>query len=52
MILGGITIGEGATVAAGAIVLDDVPAFRVIAGKKATLRGSTKVSFTNKNEEQ
>ncbi len=50
MILGNITIGEGATVAAGAIVLDNVPASRVITGNKATIRGSAKVSFTNKSE--
>jgi len=50
MILGNITIGEGATVAAGAIVLKSVPASSVVAGNKATLKGATKVSFISKNE--
>lgn len=44
-LLGNIVIGKGASVAAGAIVLEDVPDGRVIAGSKATLKGDAKVSF-------
>jgi len=50
-ILGDITIGEGATVASGAIVLDDVPANRVVAGTKASIKGTSKVSFLADNKE-
>lgn len=48
-LLGNITIGKAAAVAAGAIVLNDVPDGNVAAGQKATIRGTTKVSFTNPN---
>ena len=33
--LKGVTIGEGAIVAAGAVVVKDVPAFAVVAGNPA-----------------
>lgn len=49
-ILGDITIGEGAIVASGAIVLNDVPASRVAAGTKATIKGNSSVSFVTNNE--
>ncbi len=38
-ILGGLTIGEGALVAAGAVVTKDVPDHSVVAGVPAVLRG-------------
>jgi serine O-acetyltransferase len=44
-VLGGISVGENAAVAAGAIVLESVPAKQVVAGQKASLKGATKVSF-------
>ena len=50
IILGDITIGEGAAVASGAIVLHEVPALRVVAGNKATLKGTSTVSFLPNNE--
>ena len=36
-ILKGVTIGEGAIVAAGAVVTKDVPAWTVVAGNPATI---------------
>lgn len=38
IILAGVTIGDGAVVAAGAIVREDVPACAVVAGVPATIR--------------
>ena len=38
VILAGITIGDGAVVAAGAVVREDVPAYAVVAGVPATVR--------------
>ena len=35
MILKGVTIGEGAVVAAGAVVTKDVPAYTLVAGVPA-----------------
>lgn len=37
IILKGVTIGEGAIVAAGAVVTKDVPAWTVVAGNPATI---------------
>lgn len=49
IVLGGITVDENSSVAAGAIVLDDVPPSRVIAGNKASLKGKARVSFISAN---
>lgn len=38
IILAGVTIGDGAVVAAGAVVREDVPAFAVVAGVPATIK--------------
>lgn len=38
IILAGVTIGDGAVVAAGAVVREDVPAYAVVAGVPATVR--------------
>ncbi|MEI2703283.1 MAG: DapH/DapD/GlmU-related protein [Baekduia sp.] len=38
-ILGGVTIGEGAVVAAGAVVTKDVPAWSIAGGVPATVIG-------------
>lgn len=37
-VLRGVTIGEGAVVAAGAVVDSDVPAYAIVAGNPATVR--------------
>lgn len=42
LILKGVTIGEGAVVAAGAIVTKDVPAGAIVASPAATIRGSVR----------
>jgi serine O-acetyltransferase len=42
---GDITIGAGANIAAGAIVVEGIPNGRVAAGTKATLRGPAGLSF-------
>jgi tetrahydrodipicolinate N-succinyltransferase len=38
VILAGVSIGDGAVVAAGAVVREDVPAYAVVAGVPATVR--------------
>ncbi len=38
IILAGVTIGDGAVVAAGAVVREDVPAYAVVAGVPATIK--------------
>lgn len=38
IILAGVTIGDGAVVAAGAVVREDVPAYAVVAGVPASVR--------------
>ncbi|WP_417243772.1 serine O-acetyltransferase [Celeribacter sp.] len=45
ILLGAITVGANANIAAGSIVVEDVPAGRVVAGSKATLRGPARVRF-------
>lgn len=44
-LLGRITIGQGANIAAGAIVLQDVPSATTFAGQRATAKGPARVSF-------
>lgn len=45
ILLGGITIGANANIAAGSVVVEDVPEGMVAVGSKATLRGPARVSF-------
>jgi serine O-acetyltransferase len=45
MVLGGITVGAAANIAAGAVVLEDVPSGRVFIGNKARDVGPARVSF-------
>lgn len=49
LVLGNITIGAGANIAAGAIVLEDVPKGRVFVGVKARDAGPARVSFLPKD---
>jgi acetyltransferase-like isoleucine patch superfamily enzyme len=37
LIMGGVSIGDGAVVASGSVVVSDVPAFAIVAGNPATL---------------
>lgn len=46
ILLGHIKIGANANIAAGAIVVKDVPANTLVVGAKASERGSAKISFT------
>lgn len=41
-IMGGITIGEGALIGAGSVVTKDVPAFAIVAGNPARVRGDVR----------
>ncbi|MBX3084514.1 MAG: N-acetyltransferase [Anaerolineae bacterium] len=41
-IMGGITIGEGALVGAGAVVTKDVPAYAIVAGNPARVKGDVR----------
>ncbi len=45
ILLGGITIGANANVAAGSIVVEDIPAGMLVVGSKATVRGPARVGF-------
>lgn len=45
ILLGNITVGAHANIAAGAIVIQDVPQNTLLVGAKATERGTAKVSF-------
>lgn len=45
LLLGGITIGANANIAAGAIVIEDVPEGLVAAGSKARVKGPARVRF-------
>ena len=45
ILLGGITIGAHANIAAGSIVVEDIPEGMVAVGSKASLRGRARVSF-------
>ncbi|WP_299297229.1 serine O-acetyltransferase [uncultured Tateyamaria sp.] len=45
VLLGGISIGAHANIAAGSIVVDDIPEGMVAVGSKACVRGSSRVSF-------
>lgn len=45
ILLGGITIGANANIAAGSIIVEDIPEKTVAVGTKATLRGPARVSF-------
>lgn len=46
ILLGGILIGKGSNIAAGAIVVEDVADNSLVVGCKAQLRGKARVSFT------
>jgi serine O-acetyltransferase len=50
ILLGRIQIGAGANIAAGAIVLSDVPEATTFAGQKAVAKGPAKVSFQRRPE--
>ncbi|MDG6902228.1 MAG: acyltransferase [Nitrososphaerota archaeon] len=42
IILGGVTVGEGAVVAAGAVVTKDIPPYSVVGGNPAKVIGERK----------
>jgi serine O-acetyltransferase len=46
ILLGGITIGANANIAAGAIVVQDVPKGMLVVGSKATIRGPSRITFS------
>jgi len=52
LVLGNITVGAGANIAAGAIVLEDVPRGRVFVGTKARDIGPARVTFLHKDQSQ
>lgn len=45
ILLGGITVGNHANIAAGSIVVEDIPEGRLVVGSKATVRGASRVRF-------
>jgi serine O-acetyltransferase len=45
VLLGGITVGANANIAAGAIVIEDIPDAVLATGSKAILRGPARISF-------
>ena len=47
IILGNVTVGAHANVAAGAIVVEDVPAQTLVVGCKSRTLGAAKISFTS-----
>jgi serine O-acetyltransferase len=51
LVLGNITIGAGANIAAGAIVLEDVPQGRVFVGRKARAIGPARVTFLENGQD-
>jgi len=50
ILLGGITIGANANIAAGSIVVESIPAKMLVVGSKATIRGPASVRFTQARE--
>ncbi|AZV78389.1 serine acetyltransferase [Parasedimentitalea marina] len=50
MLLGGITIGANANIAAGSIVVQDVPPGALAVGHKARIQGEAQISFSPKPE--
>lgn len=52
ILLGGITVGAEANIAAGAIVVEDVPAGARAIGSKAQIRGHARVSFSGDPEDR
>jgi len=46
VLLGGITIGKNANIAAGATVVENVPDGMVAVGSKASMRDTARVSFS------
>jgi serine O-acetyltransferase len=50
ILLGGITIGAHANIAAGAIVVQDIPQGALAVGSKASIRGGAQISFTHEEE--
>jgi len=47
IVLGNITVGAGSNIAAGAIVVHDVPAQTLVVGSKSRTIGSAKISFVD-----
>lgn len=52
IILGNVCIGAGANVAAGAIVVEDVPAHTLVVGCKSRAVGAAKLSFIDKQDSE
>ena len=50
IILGNVTVGAGANVAAGAIVVQDVPARTLVVGSKSRQLGQANISFIDTQE--